>query len=52
MSHYRQSGRQHPFKPDFACWQDLKHEGWRLSDLLSGSTYDRSGPGPYVELGP
>jgi hypothetical protein len=38
-------------------WPDLKGDTWRLSDLLSGSIYDRNGnemldPGLYVEVGP
>jgi hypothetical protein len=38
-------------------WRNLKGDTWRLSDLLSGSTYDRIGdemldPGLYVEAGP
>jgi len=38
-------------------WRDLMGETWRLSDVLSGATYDRDGnelldPGLYVELGP
>ena len=38
-------------------WEDLRGETWRLSDVLSGATYDRDGdemhsPGLYVELGP
>lgn len=38
-------------------WEDLRGERWRLSDVLSGATYDRDGdemhsPGLYVELRP
>jgi len=38
-------------------WGDVRGEAWRLSDVLSGATYDRDGdemlaPGLYVELGP
>jgi hypothetical protein len=38
-------------------WSELRGEIWRLTDVLSGATYDRDGdemlyPGLYVELGP
>jgi len=38
-------------------WDELCGKEWRLSDVLSGETYDRSGneirdDGLYVELGP
>ncbi|HTF70654.1 MAG TPA: hypothetical protein VK638_49095, partial [Edaphobacter sp.] len=38
-------------------WRDERGETWRLSDVLSGATYDREGdemlsPGLYVELTP
>jgi len=38
-------------------WHDLGGELWHLTDMLSGSTFDRNGnemhlPGLYVELGP
>ena len=38
-------------------WEDVRGNPWRLSDVLSGATYDRNGdemhsPGLYVELGP
>lgn len=38
-------------------WNDVQGESWRLSDPISGATYDRNGdemlaPGLYVELGP
>jgi glycosidase len=38
-------------------WDDLDGKGWRLTDALTGETYDRSGDemrdaGLYVELGP
>jgi len=40
-----------------APWSDLQHGTWRLSDSISGATYDRDGAemlksGLYVELGP
>jgi hypothetical protein len=38
-------------------WEDVRGETWRLSDVFSGTTYDRNGDemltsGLYVELGP
>jgi hypothetical protein len=38
-------------------WDELRGRSWRLDDVLSGETYDRSGdemrdPGLYVDLGP
>jgi hypothetical protein len=38
-------------------WDDLREQTWRLTDALSGVSYDRAGnemwaPGLYVELGP
>ena len=38
-------------------WDALRGKTWRLSDVLSGDTYDRSGDemrdsGLYVDLGP
>ena len=38
-------------------WDELKGRTWRLNDVLSGETYDRSGdemraPGLYIDLGP
>jgi hypothetical protein len=38
-------------------WDELRTGYWQLTDLLSGSTYERDGnemlsPGLYVELGP
>ena len=41
----------------YGPWDELREKQWRLSDLLSGEVYDRSGDeirneGLYVELGP
>jgi len=38
-------------------WRDVRGETWRLTDVFSGTSYDRDGdemlaPGLYVELGP
>ena len=38
-------------------WDELRGKQWRLNDVLSGESYDRSGDemrdaGLYVELGP
>jgi hypothetical protein len=41
----------------YVPWDELRRKTWRLNDLLSGETYDRSGDemhddGLYVDLGP